>query len=366
MTSKQDHMHPFKILSIDGGGTRGIIPATLLHRIFLETGQSPADIFGLLTGTSTGGILCSGYAYGIPTDEMIHLYLNKAREIFYDPWWDDLRDGFGKTIGADYSNFRFKKILKAVFGNTTLGDIRTRNKDRKGRLMVCCFDLNPKKNGKPINFRPRIYHSDFIRDQNVKLVDLCLMTSAGPTYFPIYKNHVDGGVSLNNPSMAALTYAINKQNDGTGEYSHPDGKAKGLAKTLGEIKILSLGCGTSNQNRIPPEVIRMKDNGDWGNLQWMKYLPDMLTESNMQASEYYVNQLLGKDQYKRIQLNFDHPEAPKVIRGKVLGIDVKNDLYLKAMVEYANDFFDKRKEEILKFLDLLPNSRKETPGIPLS
>lgn len=341
----------FKILSIDGGGTRGIIPATILHRIFLETGKTPAENFGLLAGTSTGGILCSGYAYGISTEKMSELYLNNAREIFYDPWWDDLRDGFGKNTGADYGTARFKKILQKVFGKTTLGDIRKLKPDELVRLMVCCFDLNPERNGKPINFRPRVYHSDFIRDQDVSLVDLCLMTSAGPTYFPIYKDHIDGGVSLNNPSMAALAYAINTQSGEKGEYGHPHGKAKGLAKKQGEIKILSLGCGTSNQNRIAPEVIRRKDNGDWGNLQWMKYLPDMLTESNVQAAEYYVNQLLGKDQYLRIQLNFDHPEAPPEIRGQVLGQDVKNEVYLKAMRAYANAVFDRRKKEILSFLE---------------
>lgn len=347
-----DAMAYFKILSIDGGGTRGIIPATILHRIYLETGKTPAKIFGLQTGTSTGGILCTGYAYGISTDRMIDLYLTRAGEIFYDPWWDDLRDGFGKNTGADYGISRFKKILEGIFGKTTLGDIRKLNPGEIVRLMVCCFDLNPEKDGKPVNFRPRIYHSDFYRDQDVLLTDLCLMTSAGPTYFPIYKDHIDGGVSLNNPSMAALAYAINKQSGDTGEYGHPKGKAKGLSKALGEIKIFSLGCGTSNQNRIAPEVIRMKDNGDWGNLQWMKYMPDMLTESNVQAAEYYVNQLLGKDQYMRIQPNFDHPEAPPEIRGRVLGMDVKNEIYLKAMIAFANEIFDRKKGEILEFLEL--------------
>ena len=350
-------MSELKILSIDGGGTRGVIPAAILHRIFQDTGKHPKELFDLLCGTSTGGILCTGYAYGIDTDVMLNLYLEKSAAIFYDTGWDDLRDGFGKNFGADYSNKKFKKILSDIFGEDTLQTIRKANTNDKGRLMVCSFDLNPKEinpvtkvRDVPVNFRPRVYHSDFLRDQLVKLVDLCLMTAAGPTYFPIYNNHVDGGVSLNNPSMAALAYAINKRNDGVAEYRHPDGKSKGLGKDLKDIKILSLGCGTSNKNYIPATVIKKKNKGDWGNLQWVKYLPDMLTETNMQASDYYVNQLLGPDQYKRIQLYFDAPNTPRIIRNKTMGLDVKKRAILRAMITYANLIYDNEKENILGFL----------------
>lgn len=349
-------MAKLKILSIDGGGTRGVIPATILHRIFEEKGKHPKDIFDLMAGTSTGGILCTGYAHGISTRRMLDLYLEKSSEIFYDSGWDDFRDGFGKNLGADYSNKKLKRILREIFKKDTLGDIRTKNMNGKGRLMVCSFDLNPENKdpstneSKLVNFRPRVYHSDFMRDQDVELVDLCLMTSAGPTYFPIYKNHIDGGVSLNNPAMAALAYAINKREDGIKEYRHPDGNKKGLGKNLEDVKVLSLGCGTSNQNYIPSAEIRKKDKGDWGNLQWVKYLPDMLTETNMQASDYYVNQLLKKDQYKRIQLYFDLAEAPQELRGKTLGLDVKRKDILEAMIQYANTIFEKEKDEILDFI----------------
>lgn len=345
-------MANFKILSIDGGGTRGIIPATILDLIFKETGKHPTDLFSLLAGTSTGGILCAGYAYGIETKRMVDLYLNKPADIFYDTGWDDLRDGFGKNLGADYSNKKFKKILTEVFGSATLWNIDEKLSPYGKSLMVCSFDLNPEENGEPINFRPRIYHSNFIKDKAVSLVDLCLMTSAGPTYFPIYKNHVDGGVSLNNPSMAALSYAINSNKDGAGEYRHPDGKRKGLGLRLSDLKLCSLGCGNSNKNFISEKDIKKQNNGDWGNLQWIKYLPDMLTETNMQASAYYVNQLLPGDSYLRIQPVFNSADAPAVIRDKVVGFDVKNFKYLKAMHEYAKSIFNRNKNQIYTFLEL--------------
>lgn len=354
-------MAQIKILSIDGGGTRGVIPATILNEVFKDTGKAPKDIFYLMAGTSTGGILCTGYAAGLPTQELLELYLKKADNIFYDTGWDDIRDGFGKNTGADYSNERLKQELEAAFQDKTLYDIYQHNlASGLGRLMVCTFDLNPvvvdPLTGKkqPINFRPKVYHSDFIRDAGEKLVDICLQTSAGPTYFPIYKNHVDGGVSLNNPAMAAVAYAINGRKDGGGEYRHPDGASRGLARALQELKILSLGCGTSNRNFIPEAEIKARDNGDWGNLQWIKYLPDMLTESNMQASSYYVDQLLAPSQYKRIQLFFDRPEAPDILNGASLGPDVKRRDLLEAMVLYAEEVYRRNKNEILRFLDLAP------------
>ncbi len=352
-------MSQIKILSIDGGGTRGVIPATLLNCIYKDTGKAPRDVFYLMAGTSTGGILCTGYAAGRSTQELLDLYLLKAKKVFYDTVLDDIRDGFGKNTGADYSAKYLKRELQAAFGNTTLLDIYQNNlASGLGRLMVCSFDLNPEETdpatgiSRPINFRPRIYHSDFIRDANEKLVDVCLKTSAAPTYFPVYKNHVDGGVSLNNPTMAALAYAINQRSDQTGEFRHPNGAAKGLGKRLEDLKILSLGCGTSNRNYIPEQEIERRNNGDWGNLQWVKYLPDMLTETNMQASSYYVDQLLSPKQYKRIQLYFDRPEAPPLLLGKSVGLDVKSRNILDAMVQYAEEVYRQRKDEILAFLDL--------------
>lgn len=351
-------MGSFKILSIDGGGTRGIIPATMLDLIAKETGKHPSELFSLIAGTSTGGILGTGIAYGISTKVLVSLYLDKSKDIFHDTGWDDIRDGFGKNLGADYSNKRFKKILTGIFGDATLNSIYKKHKENLN-LMVSSFDLNPTSaEGKPMNFRPKLFHSHFIKDQGVKLVDLCLMTSAGPTYFPVYKNkYVDGGVSLNDPAMAALAYAINKGKSETKEYRHPDGVNKGLGKELGEIKILSLGCGTSNKNYISEESIESKKDGDWGNFQWVKYLPDLLTESNVQASNYYVSQLLGdedasKSRYKRIQLYFDNDDAPDSIRNKSLGLDVKSSSLLKGMKEYAESICTKEMASIIEFLEL--------------
>lgn len=339
-----------KILSIDGGGTRGIIPATVLHQLYKNTGKHPLEMFDLFAGTSTGGILQIGYAFGLSPSKMQELYLRHSRTIFADNLLDDIRDGFGKNTGADYSNKNFHELLLQTFGEATLGDIHERLGPQNKSLMVCTFKLNPEKEGRQLNFRPAVYHSNFIRDKEVRLVDLALRTSAGPTYFPIYQNHVDGGVSLNNPAMAAIAFAINNHVSEEGIYRYPGGKAKGLGRPLSEVRLLSLGCGTSNKNFIPASLIQRQDGGDWGNLQWVPYLPDMLTETNMQAADYYVNQLLSQRQYLRLQPAFDDPMAPALIRNKRIGIDVKKSKTLQAMKDFAEQVYRARQQQILEFL----------------
>ena len=354
---------PFRILSLDGGGTRGVIPATLLDCIYQSTGQHPTDLFDLFAGTSTGGIIGIGLAYGLEPEQLVDLYLNQSDKVFHDTRLDDLRDGFGKNFGADYSKKPLQKILTSLFEEATLGDVneRLRQKGEDKCLMVCTFHLNPDKDGQPVNFRPAIYHSNFIRDRDIKLVDLALRTSAGPTYFPIHQNHIDGGVSINHPAMAAVSFAVNCNTAEKPEYRYMDGANKGLGKSLHELQVLSLGTGTSNRNRIAPETIRRKRRGDWGNLQWIEYLPDLLTESNVQTSDYYVQQVLKTsgtaNQYHRIQLSFDDPQAPEAIRaelarGKVLGLDVRDKKLLQAMHDYAKSYYHIHEEEILSFLKL--------------
>jgi len=342
-------MSKFKILSIDGGGTRGVIPATILDCISKDLNKHPMELFDLVAGTSTGGIIGIGLAARKQPETLVDLYLTQSKEIFYDTGWDDLRDGFGKNTGADYSNDKLKKILKEQFGTLTLGDVHNDHQNKK-ILMVASFDLSPQDNGKAINFRPVVYNSSFLRHKNELLVDIALRTSAGPTYFPIYQQkYIDGGVAMNHPAMAAVAFAINKQQEKQDPYyRYPDGLNKGLGLDPHDIRVLSLGCGTSNKNFIAPDKVK---KGDWGNLQWVKYLPDLLTESNVQVADYYVRQVIDNKDYKRIQLEFDAADAPAMLKKIVLGLDVKSRALLQAMHDYAKQVYVLRKQEILSFLE---------------
>jgi patatin-like phospholipase/acyl hydrolase len=340
-----------KILSIDGGGTRGIIPATILDRIHKEYGRSPVDMFDLFAGTSTGGIICIGLAAGLPPSALVDLYLNKSEKIFSETFLDRLTN-LDEHLQANYKNTKFKKIVKDLFGEKTLGDVHDDpNFGGKGKhLMVCSFDLAPDKSSdRNKNYRPVIFNSSFIKCRNIKLADLALMTSAGPTYFPIYnQQYIDGGVALNNPSMAALTFAINEHDDGEG-YLYPDGKSKGLHLKFADLQLFSLSTGTGNMNRIEKEKIR---TGNWGNIQWIKYLPDLITETNMQSTIYYVKQVLNDDQMYRVELFFDDENAPAILRSKPIGLDAKDKPTLQGMQQFAIATYTKEKNAIAKFLKL--------------
>ncbi len=118
---------------------------------------------------------------------------------------------------------------------------------------------------------------------------------------------------------------------------------------VNDIKVLSLGCGTSNGNYIPPDAI---ESGDWGLLQWKDFIADMLTETNISASEYYVKQVLSPDDYLRCQLHFDDRRAPDAIKGKKFGLDVRDKRKLKAMKQFALEYYDRNRDQILKFLEI--------------
>src|SRR5690348_15273305 len=111
-----------KILSIDGGGIRGIIPARLLADIERRTKKPIADLFHLLAGTSTGGIIACGLGVHMTAAEVVDLYEKRGSEIFPHNPWQELRNKIDLTEPR-YSPDRLEKILADVFGHKTLADI---------------------------------------------------------------------------------------------------------------------------------------------------------------------------------------------------------------------------------------------------
>lgn len=350
--SHKKHASMYRILALDGGGSRGIIPATILDCLHKETGINPLEHFDLIAGTSTGGIIGIALAAGISPAELVDLYLNKSGEIFSENWLDEI-SGMDEHLQADYSNKKLKRILEKLLGTTTMGQLQQNAAFGKKNktLMVCSFDLDPLSSDpqtKDFNYRPAVFNSSFIRDKNELLVDLALRTSAGPTYFPVYQHHIDGGVAMNNPSMAAIAFAINDHVSDTGKYCYPKGIQKGMNLSLRDLRLLSIGCGTSNRTFVPADEIRKRKNGNWGSIQWIKYLPDLITESNMQSSWYYVEQVLSDKNFHRINVKFNEADQYPDLYGKVLGLDVKDSATLLAMHQLAKETYENEKESIFK------------------
>ena len=282
-------MSKYRILSLDGGGLRGLITVRILQKLSDDPEiKGWLDDVDLIAGTSSGGITALGLASGIPLETIGSLYLDKGPDIFNDSVWDDILD-LKKLIGADYSNKVLKRELKKIFQQKKLGEL---NK----KVAVTAFDLDNKElidtsDPKAVrNWKPKIFHnySGADSDKEELALNIAMYTSAAPTYFPSYKGYIDGGVFANNPSMVAYSQVISSKVPAR-ERAKPE-----------DVVLLSMGSGVS------PKYIEGKTL-DWGFSQWVKPLIQILMDGVAGISDYQCKQILG-DRYHRSQINFEEGE----------------------------------------------------------
>jgi len=223
-------VEPFRVLSIDGGGMRGLYTATLLQRLVQlfdakyqkkkEDGSLPipdiGKVFDMICGTSTGAILACALAWGIPIDKVIQLYKNEGKYIFPSPipdskikkyYWSFVKHS--RTAAADVD--KLKKLLNEFFNNETIKTLYD-----KRRIALCIPTVNA-SNHKAWVFKTPHFESKH-RDNNYRLTDICLASSAAPVFFPLANIHnpdtgteqffVDGGLWANNPVLIGLIEAV--------------------------------------------------------------------------------------------------------------------------------------------------------------
>ncbi|ART51783.1 hypothetical protein CBP34_09100 [Acidovorax carolinensis] len=277
-------MAKYRILSLDGGGLRGLITARLLARLNAHPAIAGwLDSVDLFAGTSTGGILALGLASGKTPEEIGDVYKQRGGVIFDDSIWDNLRD-LGKTIGADYSSKGLKAELKKVFGTLQL-------KDLTRKVAIPTFDLDNEDVPARRTWKPKIFHNFKGADSDGQqlVANIALYTSSAPTYFPSADGYIDGGVYANNPSIVALAQAISRRN-------RPAERA-----ALDDVVLLSLGTGVS-LTYIKGQTL------DWGYAQWAQPLMNVLMDGVAGISDYQAQQLLD-DRYHRLQIVFDPSET---------------------------------------------------------
>lgn len=291
---------PYRILCIDGGGIRGIIPAILLQRLTAETTVAGwLDRVDLFAGTSTGGLIALALAKPLDLQVIRDVYEHRGKKIFDDSWLDDVTD-LGKIIGADYDNTGLERELKRMFGDDTLGDLAK-------SVLITSFDLdNESDDPEERTWKPKLFHNFANTDSDAdELVwKVGLYTSAAPTYFPSVNGYVDGGVFANNPAMCALAQS-------------QDSRVR-RRPALDEVSLLSLGTGT------PLTYIKGKSL-DWGYAQWAKPLINLMMDGVAGIAHFQCRQLLG-EAYHRL--------APTFGPGKNFPLDgVKK---VSEMVNFAN------------------------------
>lgn len=268
---------PFKILSIDGGGIKGIFPASVLAKIEEEfcSGASAGEYFDLITGTSTGGIIALGLGLGIPAKSILDLYTEKGGQIFprskgalgmMSNWWRIKR----RFLRCSYDRAPLEAALREVFKGELLGSANRR----------ICIPSFEGRYGEVFIFKTP-HHPDFKKDWQEGAVDVALATAAAPTFFKAYKNgdrvFADGGVWANNPVMIGLVDALTT-----------------TTVERRNVHILSLSCGDLD---LPFTACQV---GAGGLFQWREIINSAMHLASQNATGQ-AGLLIGRDQLTRIE-----------------------------------------------------------------
>ncbi|MEM6751586.1 MAG: patatin-like phospholipase family protein, partial [Cyanobacteria bacterium P01_C01_bin.38] len=220
---------PFRILSLDGGGVRGIVAAKMLADIEKRINRPLNQYFDLIVGTSTGSIVAGGIATGRSCEDIVEFFRNKSSIIFpyqglFSPQRFPLLLKYGISA-PKYSDNNLIQVLQGVFGETRLFDIAT-----SPRLLVISYDTIERN---PIIFKSWRPDKPY---GNVPLWEVCVSSASAPTYFPAHK--LDKRV-IGNVKDASINTIIFSENESTvdGVYENAeiritDGKGSGQVRVI--------------------------------------------------------------------------------------------------------------------------------------
>jgi patatin-like phospholipase/acyl hydrolase len=291
----------FRILSIDGGGIRGLIPAKVLAELEQQLKEVAPEKklyehFDLICGTSTGAILAIAIALGIPAEDLVRFYKAHAADIF--PRWSVFPRQAKALVSPVYSNKKLRGLLKDIYSGANGGEAPLIH-DLKTKVCIPAFNGNTGQ----INVLKTRHHPEYTRDYKLPAHEVGLSSASAPVYFPPHSfsydnihgsgtniNMIDGGIFANNPSLIGLLEATEK-----------------LGIATQDIQIISLGTGRRKQ------VIKRH----WHPKNfWYWFLPkprllDITLDSQSQITEQYllfINSIMTKQdagfEYLRVQYEF--------------------------------------------------------------
>lgn len=287
----------FNILTIDGGGIRGVFPAMFLALIEAELKSHGVEKwqiyqnFQLMSGTSTGGIVAIALGLGIPASEILDLYIKNAGDIF-----SGKKSILKQICHSKYKRNSLENLVRQKFKEVNNGE-DPRLGDVKTPVCIPIYDL---VEGKPSVLKSK-YHPKFVRDYHIPAYQAALATSAAPTFFnPFstkyidlngvekhFSNKVDGGVVANNPALLSIIEA-----------------QKAFKIPLKDIKILSIGTG---HQKFTDACDRKK----WGIKYWLNFKRKRIMELFMQGQSQLVENLIsllhvGIDKEEKDSPNFHY------------------------------------------------------------
>ena len=294
----------YKVLSLDGGGIRGIISAIILKEIERRTQKRIWQLFDLIAGTSTGGFLAMILAMPNPgkknvalydMEDIINMYRIDGKNIFQESFFAKFTD-VDDLLQPKYSSQGREGVAKKYFQDANLEDALTNifitSYDIQIRLPVFFINNPTFQRHSGTNFRKLC--TDY------KMVEAAMATSAAPTFFEPYKLAmrgcdenddyalVDGAMFANNPTALAIVEAI----------IYSQNKEEKLR--VEDILVASLGTGSLTR-RFPYEQAV-----NWGTVQWILPLINIFLDGASEVANYQLKQLLpdaqnSEKQYYRFQ-----------------------------------------------------------------
>ncbi|MGY0646178.1 MAG: CBASS cGAMP-activated phospholipase [Paraglaciecola chathamensis] len=271
----------FKILSIDGGGIRGVYPAHILKCFEEKLRINLLESFDMIAGTSTGSIIAAGVASDIRATEMVNMYKVHGAEIFKKKKskipFKKLRNIVQPLLESVYDSGSLSEVINGVFDDITLGQLAK-------PLILPATDIG---NG-GVHIFKSAYDPTFIRDRSVKVSDAVLASCSAPTFFDPHKVDEyllsDGGLWANNPALVAVIDA-----------------QKRLGINYDDIRVLSIGTGYSKV------AYGLKHKGSWGFTTGWKHkeFVNFILSLQSQSALNYLKLHLKPEQILRIDFESD-------------------------------------------------------------
>jgi len=304
----------FQILSLDGGGIKGLFAAAFLAKLEEDLGITVIDHFDLIVGTSTGGIIALGLGLGLTPKKIVDFYFQKGPQIFGKV---PLLTDFLHWFITKYSGRRIEKVLKGddCFGERLLGE-------SKKRLVIPSYNID----SNDVYLFKTAHHERLRRDYKLPAWKIARATTAAPTFFPISTiidgiSLIDGGVWANNPAMVGLFEAISI-----------------LDIPMKDVKILSIG---TTQEIKRKSFLRACSESLGGLLCWAGSAPELIMQAQGVSISRQLKLLLNEN-FERV-----HPSVPEGL----FGLDKMNLKKLFAFAskysrEFSPIFVNKFKEHI--------------------
>jgi len=302
-------------LSLLGGGVRGRLTIQPLQFLEEKSGKPIAEMFDMIAGTSTGGILACGLATTKYTaQDLAGIYDDHAEEIFTrTAKWKSL---FG-ILRSKHNSTGLERVMNQYFGNSRLSDCGT-------DILVTAYDTT---SAKPYFFKS----ANFSENQNHFLRDVAVATASAPTYLPPKSLNngrvslIDGGIYANDPTMCLLAEALNQ----------------GYAPE--NIFILTIGTGKTNK------VYPYREVREWGLKSWLRKRGDtplisMIMDGTNETVDYQTRQILSPENYLHLQIE---------IAEKHSVMDNATAENMKALSDYGKEMTENYAEDLGKFLSLI-------------